>query len=212
VPGSVCGWTAVDTGSRADLRAVFAISTVEAWAVGSAGTILHWNGARWDPRISGTVADLNALSGPSGIDAGPTQAWAVGAGVQLHWDGSTWSRPAPQLEAELVGLWTSPDGDTWAVGSGLDTNASPVQIWHFGGSSGWAPSGGDHGIVARAIWGSGSQDLFVAGWGGELLHYDGVAWTTVASPTTQDVEAITGAGASDLWLAGSGGMLIHQRR
>jgi hypothetical protein len=43
------------------------------WAVGKAGTILHWNGSAWSTVPSPTSADLDAVFGADACDV-----WAVG--------------------------------------------------------------------------------------------------------------------------------------
>lgn len=58
-------------------------------------------------------------------------------------------------------------------------------------------------------WGSGAQDAWAVGNSGTLLHYDGVAWTAVASGTPNALTEIHGTSATDAWAAGTIGTVLH---
>jgi hypothetical protein len=48
-----------------------------------------------------------------------------------------------------------------------------------------------------AIWGSGASDVWAVGGLGTILHWDGSAWTSVSSGTTNGLSGVWGSGASD---------------
>jgi hypothetical protein len=48
------------------LRGVGGTGSSDAWIVGNAGTILHWDGTSWTTVPSGTPNDLYAVSGALG--------------------------------------------------------------------------------------------------------------------------------------------------
>ena len=57
------------------------------FAVGTGGTILHYDGSSWSAMSSGTTRSLYGVWGSSGNDV-----FAVGnGGTILHYDGSSWS-------------------------------------------------------------------------------------------------------------------------
>jgi len=59
----------------------------------------------------------------------------------------------------------------------------------------------------HAIWGSGPNDVWIAG-GGQALHYDGRAWT-MTSLGNVTVRAIWGSAPGDVWAVGDGGAILH---
>lgn len=74
----------------APLSSVWGSSDSDVWAVGKAGTAVHWNGASWNVASTATTADLMGVRG-----LGPGDVWAVGTGgTILHWNGSAWSQHA----------------------------------------------------------------------------------------------------------------------
>lgn len=104
------------------LRAVWAASDSEAWAVGGYGTIRHYGGSGsiWDIVADvPTTQHLNAVWGTSSSDI-----WAVGdAGVVLHYDGTEWSRVkiaglGPR-RPDLYSVWTASPGHVWIGGHGV---------------------------------------------------------------------------------------------
>ena len=110
------------------VRALAAIATDDAWAVGGAGGIgsatgksytAHWNGQTWThvptPHF-GFDEVLNDVAAVASDDV-----WAVGSmstsqGFEplfLHWDGSTWTRvPSPEFGYKLTALASD---DVWSV-------------------------------------------------------------------------------------------------
>ncbi len=80
-------WTELDSGTTEVLNDVWGSGSNNVFAVGSNGTILHYNGTSWSSMSSPVVEDVNSIWGRSATDI-----YAVGdSGVQLHYNGSTWS-------------------------------------------------------------------------------------------------------------------------
>src|SRR4051812_25830253 len=80
------------------LWGVAAVSSTDAWAVGTAegsALILRWNGSAWAQVLSPAGDELYGVGVVS-----PTDVWAVGSTetgtLTLHWDGTVWSQvPSP---------------------------------------------------------------------------------------------------------------------
>ena len=75
-------WSAQPSGTAENLFGVTADSATRAFAVGSGGTILHWDGSVWRQMVSPTSAALRSIA--HGY-AGSVDYWAVGdCGTILH--------------------------------------------------------------------------------------------------------------------------------
>jgi len=104
------------------LSGVWAASDTDVWAVGGAGTILHYAGTppRWDVVADvPTNENLNAVWGTT-----PADVWAVGnAGVALHYDGRSWSRVGVAglgpRRPDLTAVWCPQPGRVWIGGVGI---------------------------------------------------------------------------------------------
>jgi hypothetical protein len=183
----------VATGYSPGLSGVSAVSSTDAWAVGSyggggaPGVILHWTGTAWakikGPNPGGPSGDtrLNAVSADSATDA-----WAVGYyrnpftnvtgnSLILHWTGTSWTKVASP----------SPGG-----GSGLTvlnnvTAISPTDAWAVGWFS--TTTGQEQPLV---------------------LHWNGTSWQQVTAPApggatgVTDLVGISAGSASDMWATG----------
>ena len=57
----------------------------------------------------------------------------------------------------------------------------------------------------NGLFGAAPDDLWAVGSGGAILHYDGIGWNGVPSPTTAQLFGIHGSGAQDIWAVGGGG-------
>lgn len=75
-------WSVQPSGTTEDLFGVIADGTTRAFAVGSGGTILHWDGSEWRGMVSPTSANLRAIAHGFG---GLVDYWVVGdCGTILH--------------------------------------------------------------------------------------------------------------------------------
>jgi len=86
-PCSGDGWCWDEATSQGnDLLGVWAASPRDVWAVGDHGTVLHFDGARWNAVPFPDQGDLIAVTGSG---PGSRRVW-VGGRELLHYDGQTW--------------------------------------------------------------------------------------------------------------------------
>jgi hypothetical protein len=96
------------------LRGVWGSAPNDLFAVGELGTLIRYDGTRWNVQSSPVNEELRAVWG-----TGPTDVYAVGeSGRVLRWDGASWrSLPSPTDEL-LIGLTgTGAGGGLIAVGA-----------------------------------------------------------------------------------------------
>src|SRR5439155_1520783 len=95
----------------ADLAAVWSASAGNAFAVGDAGKILHYNGTAWSVQVTGTQANgqpvfFSSVWGGSGADV-----YAVGDfGAIAHYNGTSWAFQPSPTTADLFGVWGNAAG------------------------------------------------------------------------------------------------------
>lgn len=97
----------------------------------------------------------------------------------------SWFEMASGTSEDLRDVWMHSPSLAYAVG---DNNT----VLRFDGNT-WEPV--DVGATAfwTAVWGTGPEDIYIAG-GGLVQHYDGASWSTIGS----------GIGTNDIWTAGPG--------
>jgi len=75
-------WSTQPSGTTQNLFGITADSATRAFAVGAAGTILHWEGTKWNAMPTPTTVNLRAIA--RGFSA-PVDYWVVGdSGTILH--------------------------------------------------------------------------------------------------------------------------------
>jgi hypothetical protein len=223
--------------SRILFSDVAALAPDDVWVVGDA--ILHWDGSRWTSQSARELSrqDDSWLAAVDAVSA--TDVWAVGSigewnpigweedrDLVLHWDGSSWSTVAslkdttgypmygrgldaiasgqawtiatPVMGSMLLGHWSSdaaqPESLGWRNGSDPMTgNAHQSEVGSVGD------------VVALS-----PDDVWTAGAGGSLTHWDGTTWEGVGPAgelTVDDVwhlTALARSGATDVWAVGDG--------
>ena len=64
-------------------------------------------------------------------------------------------------------------------------------------------------VTFSSVWGASPNDVWVAGEGGALMHWDGSAWAEASSGTQSALRAVSGTSSKDVWAAGLDGVLLH---
>jgi hypothetical protein len=102
----------------------------------------------------------------------------------------------------LSAVWGLPNGEMWAVGG---TFSQGTLIMHRDpASGGWEEvySGGDDEDL-NAVWASGPDDVWAAGTGGALLHWDGTWWNEDPRGLVHHND-LFGFAHDDVWAVGNG--------
>jgi len=77
-------------------------NATSAWAVGSSGAVMYWNGTTWSCFSNVVNGNLNSVSVVHGV-TGVNQAWAVGDnGIIIAFNGTNWVPEFPILVIPLL--------------------------------------------------------------------------------------------------------------
>ena len=142
--------------------------------------------------ISGTTEDLNDVWGTSA-----SSVYAFGSGTVLHYDpareatgpgGKAWSPMNAGTTEALHGPWGTSDSDIFVAGEeGRVLHYDPAREAAGPGGKAWSVmnTGTQYGL--QQVWGTSDNDIFVGGNDrvGIIVHYDGKAWTLMASAPAQ---------------------------
>jgi len=173
-------WTSGTVGTNLELNGVTARASGDVWAVGSGGTIAHYNGFTWSTQTVPSWPTTRALRAVAFYEGSPN-GWAVGDGygvVKTTDGGATWSvLVAPTSSTSTYRAVTAISGTrALAVGdAGKTRRLGTVDTSPTVG----APSGDLYGVTFRDAsnaWAVGNDSTFVRTGDG------GATWTKIASP------------------------------
>lgn len=199
-------WRAEASGTTENIRALWASSPTDIWAVANRGDILHKVGnAAWAAVASPATDDVSRLAGFSASDI-----FALERGNRvLHWNGTSWSLLASQPVAAGVAydnLWGLSASDLWVSGSSFDANTSSYAHWD---GSAWTYHT-SAGALSQRMWGSSSADIWsTGGTVGSFVHWTGAAWASVPSGSQAIMRDVHGTSPSDIWAVGRGGIVTR---
>jgi hypothetical protein len=190
-------WSTMGSSTTEELNGVWSSSPSDVFAVGSAGTILHYDGSAWNSMTSNTTNNLYSIWGNSSSDV-----FAVGsAGTILHYNGSAWNSITSNTTYDLNGVWGNSTSDIFAVGS-------TGTILHYDGSA-WNSMTSNTTHVLNGVWGNSTSDIFAVGLAGTVLHYDGSAWNSMTSNTTYGLNDVWGSSQTDIFAVGYSGTIMQ---
>ncbi|MBU1671096.1 MAG: hypothetical protein KKF41_04335 [Actinobacteria bacterium] len=179
-------WREEPAATSHDLVGVFALDAAHVWAVGSAGTILFYDGTSWMPQDSGTEVELTGVTATD-----PDHAWACGWGEEvLFFDGERWTRQHQGM-ASLRGIAAADPDHVWAVGS------NGTILFYDGGS--WSRQDSETTVELTGVC-VGDGGAWACGLAGRLLEFRG-AWRTVRSGDEM-FRGIARSGDGTLWVVG----------
>jgi hypothetical protein len=184
------------------LAAIHGVSASDIWAVGDQAVVYHFDGTSWryGPPYESLGLDGMSVWGTGG------KFWAVfggvGDGIHFYESGKGWQKVLSQ-PSYLSAIRGRAANDVWAVGrNGM--------VAHYDGSS-WTSKAVSTASL-DAVWPVAANDVWVVGHEATtsfFLHYDGNAWSRVASPTSAYLRAIWGAAADDIWAVGDDSAIVH---
>jgi hypothetical protein len=171
----------------------------QAWAAGTTGGLLHFDGSAW------SVLEERAEGFAGMWASGATDMWFVDEyGYARHWNGDEWTE-------EFLGV-----GDLAAIhgssGDNIFVVGTDERVFHYDGDWQLVHSA-SQGDWLTAVWTSGPTDTWAGGSDAVLHHCDGATWDTYPTPTWQWITGIWGSGPDDVWAvatsAGGYGVLLH---
>jgi len=212
------------------LTSVWGSSKDDIWAVGSGGTIIHYDGTAWT-RTPTEPPSVNTFRGVWG--SGPNDVWVVSrTDVIFHTTGfangkATWT-PEPGPGAELpeqraaTAVWGTGPNDVRIAFAPRSLASGWYNQWvkaDQGRGPTWSLAMGQGAVFA--FWGTADDVWYVADNSEANLWQRGLTahgtpgssgemnWTFVDSQSNVNLEGIWGSGPNDIWAVGDSGTIRH---
>jgi hypothetical protein len=188
------------------LNAVWMLSSMDGWAVGDGGLILHWDGVRWMAVDSPVSRDLDGI-----VFSDDVTGWITSReGVILRYGAGEWlvySGQAPSPRRMVL----DPDGNGWMFGS-----------WHRGDVTldwydkewevfkGTVPDGEVLGLSSAE-----PLDFWAVGWvpgrsrSGMIWRWTSDGWVREIKAGPVPIRAAAFPAADDGWAVGDDGLTMH---
>jgi hypothetical protein len=203
-PGQVCsvdGWCVLNPRPQGnDLNDVLALANDDIWAVGRAGTVLHYDGSQWSGITSLVEVDTSSSGGEGEQDASldsiwassPQDLWIAGRYGILRGDGEHWNAvtvTGTDASTIYTSVWGTASDDVWVT-----TRANGV--FHFDGAT-WSSHTFASGVggAVTAVAGRAANEVYFAT-GNGVYRWDGTSYTLDRSGITTGVWA---SAASGVW-------------
>lgn len=228
-------WCPYKTGAdgRYALTSIWGSGRNDVWAVGAAGSVIHWNGTDWQNLSVGSTYTLFGVGGSSGTDVWAVSTPSVVYHGGLASDGGAAWTAMPALSPNysydplpaLTSVWATSADDVWIGGGDKINFPVAVKLWHKipdpDGGVAWEPIGTcqyNDCAVIRGIWSSGPNDVWAVGDRGKTYHTtnvspDGVeptVFTQVESQSSARLRGVWGTGAANVWAVGERGTIRHR--
>ena len=198
------------------LFGVHAIAPNDIWAVGSVGTVVHWDGTAWRKVDLGSAATTRDLFDVWA--SGPNDVWIVGASTSLyyalalHWNGTAWTSTNIAANQDLNGIHGLSANEVYAVGDNDPIIGGPGELWKWNGSQWSRMSNSQNGQLWR-VWAVSSTEIWIAGFGATLIRHSGSSANFVSLSSigagSSDFRHLWGTGSNNLFLVGENGFAAY---
>ncbi len=194
-------WVKQNTPMGARFYSVTSVSPSEVWLSGVSNYL--YGGSSYT-KTEPNIYSLHSIA----AQGGPAMRGQLGVGNRGligKFDGTTWRDLSSGKTEDLRSVYSSPQGDIFAVGyAGTVLRIHDGQLI-FGGISGDSSS-------YLGVWGSSASDVFAVGEYGRVMHFDGATWTALPERfggSGEKLTAVSGSSKSDVWAVGDQGTIIH---
>lgn len=203
---------AQQSGTQRDLYSVAGNGRGNVWADGQKDTLLHYDGSAWkasDLRPLSQVSDYRgAWVSPAG------DLWQVGTpppGGDIMGSAVTRVRPG-QVDSTTVlphllmfDVYGVAQDRVFSVGD----QGTIIRSAYDG--TDWKSAFQSSGVrpALRSVYGTAEQDVWAVGDGGVALHYDGTAWSKVATGSAAHLRAVWSVKEKEAWGVGQQGAIVH---
>jgi uncharacterized membrane protein len=197
-------WSPMSSGVPTRLNDVWGVGA-DVFAVGggngaSGGRLIHYDGNAWSSIPGGFTYGLNTVWA-----LGPKSILVAGElGYVGRFDGRVWTtlnlQPYPYSWWDA---WGSASNDVFFVGDG----GRAAHLRNGEPQAAFVAS-----ATLRSVFGFGPDDVWAVGDDGVIVHYDGSAWSTVASGTTTPLRAVWGFADGRAVALGDGGLVLEMER
>jgi hypothetical protein len=234
-------WTSAYAGAANQFNAISGSSNTDIYAVGNNGSIAHFNGTSWSQFfLGGVYTGVWDVAPNTVIAVGDTGRIERGSAPNAgSWSALTPADPANNLTA----VWANNGGDIFAVdvtgnishstgGAFTDQASEGVALYAVHGLNGtdqWAVGAGGNAFrltgvtwasiptatseTLRAVWDAATDDVYAAGDGGVIEHWNGGAtWITMGSPVQTPLRAANGTTHTHIYLGGDNGVILFGTR
>ena len=195
-------WLDVSPGLTADLQAVAVLSNDLAYAVGTGGIVVEYDGDSWT-ELAGLVGQT--LNDVWLSDAGgDTVIHIVGDnGTALYYN-SSWQVVTSGSTENLQSVFGIGGGEAYAVGD----NGT---LLHFASGS-WSVISSGTAENLTALWADVSGDVFVGGDQGRVFKLENGSLSEIETNTGFDLSGLYGLGGDDFFVVGEFNHILHYRR
>lgn len=176
--------------------ALYGFGVADVWAGTVPGALFRYDGRTWKKQKDNIPC--HGLWGSA-----PNDLWSVGpSGHIAHFDGSKWTGYGEPVGLSVVALWAQRPRQIWAIRGTERLRLTP---------KGWSVDKLPVTSPPRAMVALSDRDVWLAGEGATLRHFDGTKWQVhnLASRGAAGFSAFWASSARDVWAVGSFGTVAH---
>ncbi len=193
----------IKVASNNNLQSISMVNSTDGWAVGGDGTIIHWDGTKWDNVPSPTkypLLSVDMVSSDEGYAIAFGQVTPINQSV-IRWDGTSWKNMTTPLGyLRSVHVLSSTDG--WAVGYAGRIMRFDGTNWTYAETPTNTPLESLDAIDAADAWAVG-DNRYHSG----IFHWNGTTWNVAKSPDslgTRTLWSVDMISSTNGWAVGDG--------
>ena len=214
-------WSADTSNTTGQLLSIWGSSPTNIYVVGNEETGVN-RATLLRKKTSGTTWEFEEAvdaTTQAPFDYNLTTVWGLSAnnvyvsdefGDPYVFDGMGWIKfePVPPVGTyPLTGIWAVNSTTLFVT----DQNSNGVRRYGKDGINDWTYDSTECTGNLNEIWGISINDIYVAGSGGYIGHFNGAEWKGVTSNTAKTLVSIHGSSAINIIAVGVQGAIVHNK-
>lgn len=188
---------------NSSLPSLFAASTTDVYLTGCYRCLFRWNGTTFSSQTQPAGANRYTVNGTPGSAIYSAGQQGYQSGNLLRFDGTTWTNVL-NSSGELFNTYVAPDGGVFVVGDGTFYRNTGVGFNAV--NTGLSTAFNTDRLLS--VTGFSSNDVFMGGYNGRILRYDGTSISTMNTGVNVAIVAMDGTSASSLYAVGQNGTVM----
>jgi alpha-tubulin suppressor-like RCC1 family protein/uncharacterized protein YpmS len=194
-------WSEMTSFTSENLMSIWGRSATDIYVVTYEGSIFHYDGLNWTERPENLSQSYSHVTGTD------NEVFAAGNYGIYKYNGINWTESSMDVFWERFINNTNAPVELKIMPDGRIIGANSSYFSQYDGN-GWTVENTGWSVAVQDIWSDGTV-IYIVGYAGTMIYYDGASWSKLTTGVTTDFYCIWGTRKDNIYLGSNYGLIYH---
>jgi alpha-tubulin suppressor-like RCC1 family protein len=194
-------WSEMTSFTSENLMSIWGRSATDIYVVTYEGSIFHYDGLNWTERPENLTQSYSHVTGTD------NEVFAAGNYGIYKYNGINWTESSMDVFWERFINNTNAPVELKIMPDGRIIGANSSYFSQYDGN-GWTVENTGFSVAVKDIWSDGTV-IYIVGYAGTMIYYDGASWSKLTTGVTTDFYCIWGTRKDNIYLGSNYGLIYH---